>query len=72
MAGIAEWGLWTSPYVHPLFNFDCFRMRADEAHEDELDEVMEVVHTVERPITWRPGPSDLPPIVINRPDLGRS
>ena len=72
MAGIAE-ELRTSPYVmHPV-NLDCFLMWADQAGEDHLDEVMEVVHTVERPLTDYPtGPGDLPPIVISRPDLGRS
>ena len=72
MAGIAE-ELRTSKYVFSPINLLAFSRWADQADEDDLDEVMEVVHTVERPLTdWAFGPYDLPPIVINLADLGRS
>ena len=72
MAGIAEQLTWGSPYVHSGMNLNAFYTWARTASEEHIDEVMEVIYTVEHfegnsEDDWDAQPN--PPVVIRRPDV---
>ena len=71
MAAIAD-ELTTSPYVHSPLNLNAFSKWCRTATEEELEDVMNTVVMVEHrtppELFGIPGP---PPIIINRPDLGK-
>ena len=71
MAGIAQ-QLTTSRYIHSPMNLNAFYRWAATASEEEIDEVMHVIYTVEHfagdsDDDWSTQP--VHPIVIRRPDL---
>ena len=73
MAGIAE-QLTTSPYVHSGMNLNAFYTWARTASEEHIDEVMQVIYTVEHfmgfPDDEESIQPDHMPYVIRRDDLG--
>ena len=72
MAGIAE-TLTTNLWVITPINLNAFFRWAGQASEEELDEVMAVIYTVEhRDPPWLYGGLHLEPIVLQRTDLGRT
>ena len=70
MASIAE-GLTTSPYVFTPMNLNAFMKWAAEAREEEIDEAMQVIYTVEHRESDEDSPRPpMPPVIIIREDLG--
>ena len=72
MAGIAEQLTWGSEYVHSGMNLNAFHKWARTASEEDIDEVMQVIFTVEHfegtgEDDWDAQPN--PPEIIRRPDL---
>ena len=61
-----------SQYVHSPLNLNCFAYWAQTADEEELDEVMQVIYTVEHRMGGDWGMFPTQPIGITRPDLGRT
>ncbi len=71
MATLAE-QLTLSNYVVSPLNHNCFSKWAGTAEENELEEVMQVIYTVEHRMGEDLGMFPTEPIVVTRPDLGRS